>query len=79
MKYIKLTNNAKNQPVKGIIIKKDDIEIIRDYETSCSITVKTSNGTTTYVVSETLDEIYAMLEGEEIPTRVDKIGKPLYD
>lgn len=78
MKYIKLTNVAQNHPVKSVIIKKDDIETVRDYGATRSVTVKTSNGTTTWVVSETLDEIYAMLEGDEL-LGLDKTKKPLYD
>jgi len=79
MKYIKLTNVAQNHPVKSVIIKKDDVETVRDYGATRSVTVKTSSGTTTWVVSETLDEIYVMLEGEEILPGLDKTKKPLYD
>lgn len=80
MKYIKLTNAAKNHPVKSVIIKKDDIETVRDYGTSRSVTVKTTIGTETWVVSETLDEIYGMLESDEIILPgLDKTKKPLYD
>jgi len=66
MKYIKLTNAVKDHPIKRVIIKKDDVETVRDYEATRSVTVKTSDGTITWVVSETLDEIYAMLEGDEL-------------
>lgn len=66
MRYIKLTNVAQNHPVKSVIIKKDDVETVRDYGKTRSVTVKTSNGTATWVVSETLNEIYGMLEGEEL-------------
>ncbi len=80
MKYIKLTNAAENHPVKSVIIKKDDVETVRDYGTTRSVTVKTSTsgGTTTWVVSETADEIYAMLEGDEL-LGLGKTKKPLYD
>jgi len=80
MKYIKLTNAAENHPVKSVIIKKDDVETVRDYGTTRSVTVKTSTsgGTTTWVVSETSDEIYAMLEGDEL-LGLGKTKKPLYD
>lgn len=78
MKYIKLTNVAKDHPVKSVIIKKDDVETARDYGATRSVTVKSSNGTTTWVVSETLDEIYAMLEGDEL-LGLNKAPKPLYD
>jgi hypothetical protein len=79
MKYIKLTNAEKNHPVKSIIIKKDDVETVGGYGATCSVTVKTSRGTTTWVVSETLDEIYLMLEGEEILPGLDKTKKPFCD
>ena len=79
MKYIKLTNFEQKYPViKSVIIKKDDIESVRDYETHRTVTVKTSSGTSQLVVSETLDEIYAMLEGDEL-LGLDKTKKPLYD
>lgn len=78
-KYIKLTNEEKKYPiVKSVIIKKDDVETVRDYKTHRIVTVKTSSGTSQWVVSETLDEIYAMLEGDEI-LGLDKTKKPLYD
>lgn len=79
MKYIKLTNVAKEHPVKRIIIKKDDVESVRDYGATRSVNVKTSAGIEQWVVSETLDEIYGMLEGEEILPGLDKTKKPLYD
>lgn len=67
MKYIKLINIEKKYPiVKSVIIKKDDVESVKDYETHRIVTVKTSSGTSQWVVSETIDEIYAMLEGDEI-------------
>ena len=79
MKYIKLINIEKKYPiVKSVIIKKDDIESVKDYETHRIVTVKTSSGTSQWVVSETIDEIYAMLEGDEI-LGLDKSKKPLYD
>lgn len=79
MKYIKLTNfEQKYLIVKSVIIKKDDVESVRDYETHRIVTVKTSSGTSQWVVSETLDEIYAMLESDEI-LGLDKTKKPLYD
>ena len=79
MKYIKLINIEKKYPiVKSVIIKKDDIESVKDYETHRIVTVKTSSGTSQWVVSETLDEIYAMLEGDEL-LGLDKTKKPLYD
>ena len=79
MKYIKLTNFEQKYPViKSVIIKKDDVESVRDYETYRTVTVKTSSGTSQWVVSETLDEIYAMLEGDEL-LGLDKTKKPLYD
>lgn len=79
MKYIKLINIEKKYPiVKSVIIKKDDIESVKDYETHRIVTVKTSSGTSQWVVSETIDEIYAMLEGDEI-LGLDKTKKPLYD
>ena len=79
MKYIKLTNFEQKYPViKNVIIKKDDVESVRDYETHRIVTVKTSSGTSQWVVSETLDEIYAMLEGDEL-LGLDKTKKPLYD
>lgn len=78
MKYIKLTNVAKNHPVKSIIIKNDVIESVRDYGTTRRVYLKTSAGTENWVVSETLDEIYAMLEGDKI-LGLDKTEKPLYD
>ena len=78
MKYIKLTNVAKDHPVKSVIIKKDDVESVRDYSATRTVTVKTSAGIENWVVSETLDEIYAMLEGEEL-LGLDKTKKPLYD
>ena len=79
MKYIKLINIEKKYPiVKSVIIKKDDVESVKDYETHRIVTVKTSSGTSQLVVSETLDEIYAMLEGDEI-LGLDKTKKPLYD
>ena len=79
MKYIKLINIEKKYPiVKSVIIKKDDIESVKDYETHRIVTVKTSLGTSQWVVSETIDEIYAMLEGDEI-LGLDKTKKPLYD
>ena len=73
-----LTNVEKDHPVKSVIIKKDDVESVRDYETHRIVTVKTSSGTSQWVVSETIDEIYAMLEGDEI-LGLDKTKKPLYD
>ena len=79
MKYIKLTNQEQKYPViKSVIIKKDDVESVKDYETHRTVTVKTSAGTSQWVVSETLDEIYAMLEGDEL-LGLDKTKKPLYD
>ena len=79
MKYIKLTNFEQKYPiVKSVIIKKDDVESVRDYETHRIVTVKTSSGTSQWVVSETIDEIYAMLEDDEI-LGLDKSKKPLYD
>lgn len=79
MKYIKLINVEKKYPiVKSVIIKKDDVESVKDYETHRIVTVKTSSGTSQWVVSETIDEIYAMLEGDEI-LGLDKTKKPLYD
>jgi len=66
MTYIKLTNAAKDHPVKSVIIKRGDVESVRDYGKTRSVTVKTSVGTENWIVSETLDEIYTMLEGEEI-------------
>ena len=79
MKYIKLTNFEQKYPViKSVIIKKDDVESVKDYETHRIVTVKTSSGTSQLVVSETLDEIYAMLEGDEL-LGLDKTKKPLYD
>ena len=79
MKYIKLLNIEKKYPiVKSVIIKKDDVESVKDYETHRIVTVKTSSGTSQWVVSETIDEIYAMLEGDEI-LGLDKTKKPLYD
>ena len=79
MKYIKLTNFEKKYPIiKSVIIKKDDVESVKDYETHRIVTVKTSSGTSQWVVSETIDEIYAMLEGDEI-LGLDKTKKPLYD
>ena len=79
MKYIKLINIEKKYPiVKSVIIKKDDVESVKDYETHRIVTVKTSSGTSQLVVSETLDEIYAMLEGDEL-LGLDKTKKPLYD
>ena len=79
MKYIKLINIEKKYPiVKSVIVKKDDVESVKDYETHRIVTVKTSSGTSQWVVSETIDEIYAMLEGDEI-LGLDKTKKPLYD
>lgn len=79
MKYIKLINIEKKYPiVKSVIIKKDDVESVKDYETHRIVTVKTSSGTSQWVVSETIDEIYAMLEGDEI-LGLDKTKKPLYN
>ena len=79
MKYIKLINIEKKYPiVKSVIIKKDDVESVKDYETHRIVTVKTSSGTSQWVVSETIDEIYAMLEGDEL-LGLDKSKKPLYD
>ena len=79
MKYIKLINIEKKYPIiKSVIIKKDDIESVKDYETHRIVTVKTSSGTSQWVVSETIDEIYAMLEGDEL-LGLDKTKKPLYD
>ena len=79
MKYIKLINIEKKYPiVKSVIIKKDDVESVKDYETHRIVTVKTSSGTSQWVVSETIDEIYAMLEGDEL-LGLDKTNKPLYD
>ena len=79
MKYIKLTNFEQKYPViKSVIIKKDDVESVKDYETHRIVTVKTSSGTSQWVVSETIDEIYAMLEGDEL-LGLDKTKKPLYD
>ena len=79
MKYIKLTNfEQKYTVIKSVIIKKDDVESVKDYETHRIVTVKTSSGTSQWVVSETIDEIYAMLEGDEI-LGLDKTKKPLYD
>ena len=79
MKYIKLINIEKKYPiVKSVIIKKDDVESVKDYETHSIVTVKTSSGTSQWVVSETLDEIYAMLEDDEL-LGLDKTKKPLYD
>ena len=79
MKYIKLINIEKKYPIiKSVIIKKDDVESVKDYETHRIVTVKTSSGTSQWVVSETIDEIYAMLEGDEI-LGLDKTKKPLYD
>ena len=65
MKYIRLTNVEKDHPVKSVIIKKDEVEEVRDYGATRSVMLKNSTGTEHWVVSETLDEIYAMLEGEE--------------
>ena len=62
MKYIKLTNFEQKYPViKSVIIKKDDVESVKDYETHRIVTVKTSSGTSQWVVSETIDEIYDFL------------------
>ena len=79
MKYIKLTNAAKDHSVKSVIIKKDDVESVRDYNVTRSVIVKTSAGTEQWVVSESLDKIYAMLEGDEVLPGTDKTKKPLYD
>lgn len=78
MKYIKLANVKKDHPVKSVIIKKDDIELVKDYGSHRIVIVKTAAGTDQWVVSETLDEIYALLEGDEI-LELDKTKKPLYD
>ena len=78
MKYIKLTNVKKDHPVKSVIIKKDDIELVKDYGSHRIVIGKTATGTDQWVVSETLDEIYALLEGDEI-LELDKTKKPLYD
>ena len=78
MKYIKLTNVAKDHPVKSVIIKKDDVESVRDFGATRTVYLKTSAGTENWIVSETLDEIYAMLECDEL-LGLDKIRKPLYD
>ena len=79
MKYIKLINIEKKYPiVKSVIIKKDDVESVKDYETHRIVTVKTSSGTSQWVVSETIYEIYAMLEVDEI-LGLDKTKKRLYD
>ena len=78
MKYIKLTNVEKDHPVKNVIVKKDDVESVRDYGATRTVYLKTSSGTSQWVVSETLDEIYAMLEGDEL-LGLDKTKKPLYD
>ena len=78
MKYIKLTNVEKGHPVKNVLIKKDDVDSVRDYETHRTVIVKTAAGTDQWVVSETLDEIYGMLESDEI-LGLDKTKKPLYD
>ena len=79
MKYIKLTNVKKDHPVKSVIIKKADVESVRDYGTTSSVRVKTAIGTEDWIVSETIDEIYAMLESEELFPGLDKTKKPLYD
>jgi len=79
MKYIKLTNVEENHPVKYIIIKKDDIELVKDYGSHRLVIIKTAAGTDEWVVSETLDEIYLMLEGEEILPGLSKNKTPLYD
>lgn len=78
MKYIKLTNAKKDHPVKSVIIKKDDVESVRDYGATRSVRVKTPIGTEDWIVSETSDEIYAMLEGDEL-LGLNKTKKPLYD
>ena len=78
MKYIKLTNAEKDHPVKSVIIKKDDVESVSDYGATRTIYLKTYAGTEQWIVSETLDEIYAMLEGDALPG-LDKTKKPLYD
>ena len=79
MKYIKLTNFEQKYPIiKSVIIKKDDVESVRDYETHRIVTVKTSSGPSQWAVSETLDEIYGLLESDEI-LGLDKTKKPLYD
>ena len=78
MKYIKLTNVTKDHPVKSVIIKKDDVESVRDYGATRTVYLKTSAGTENWIVSETLDEIYGMLEGDEL-LGLDKSKKPLYD
>lgn len=79
MKYLKLTNVKKDHPVKSVIIKKDDVESVRDFGATRSVRVKTSIGTEDWIVSETLNEIYLMLEGEELVPGLDKVQKPLYD
>lgn len=78
MKYIKLTNVKKDHLVKSVIIKKDDVESVRDYGATRSVRLKNSSGIEDWIVSETLDEIYGMLEGDELPG-LDKTKKPLYD
>ena len=78
MKYIKLTNVEKDHPVKNVIVKKDDVESVRDYGATRTVYLKTSAGTEQWIVSETLDEIYAMLEGDEL-LGLGKTKKPLYD
>ena len=78
MKYIKLTNAEKDHPVKKVIIKKDDIEIVGDCGATRTVNVKNSMGIEHWIVSETLDEIYAMLESKDT-VEVDKTKKPLYD
>ena len=78
MKYIKLTNVEKDHLVKNVIVEKDDVESVRDYGATRTVYLKTSTGTEQWIVSETLDEIYAMLEGDEL-LGLDKTKKPLYD
>lgn len=79
MKYIKLTNYDVDLPVLGIIVQKDSVDTVVDYKDYRIVTVRMPGRTEVWKVNESTDEIYAMLESEELFPGLDKVQKPLYD
>lgn len=78
MNYIKLTNYDVKRAVLGIIVQKDSVDTVVDYGDYRSVTTRIPGRTEIWKVSESLDEIYAMLESKDT-VEVDKTKKPLYD
>ena len=79
MKYIKLTNSDVDRAVLAVIIQKDSVDTVVDYGDYRSVTTRIPGRTEVWKVNETIDEIYGMLEAEELIPGLDKTKKPLYD